>query len=459
LLQYLKDDAAQAAIARFGSLVRRGTTRYPMPATAPAPRTVYEAQAVLQLARAGASIPALIVPISTRRSIIAELGSYAGGPSQLTLEGNPFYPVRPFVIPDPESEAMTFGAEARARIQNDTHSPPDALRQLLASGLTSDPKTGREETGIAWERVRRESGFAGITSWFEEAESQAMASVFLAPSPIIRSTTSSVLRAFDYGWQIADSVETAFDAVGIHLLLHSELLGDDTESFASRRTLNESLVKLYRDPNPRNFPVISIKILDQSKALSCGPDASVKRRNLSELLVNAAEAVHLAGGLLVVHNFGVWVLGPLDCGADIVGFRGTGRTLELDMIFTTPEFPRVRHGTVAGKLVTPRASAGLRVPPFDPVRLANTRMSELKALWKEEHAFPVADHVTPGPLWTWDKHRQRAFRTLQVTSALLQLGNEFRAAATGLIPIRDSVRDRVERMQEHDAMHDLCPSI
>jgi hypothetical protein len=377
----------------------------------------------------------------------------------MTLDGKLYFPDRPIVLPDPESEALATGVDSRARIQSDTLTLPDSLRELLQSGLTADPKKGRKETGAAWELVRKDFGFSALASWYERAESQAKASIFLAPSPVVRGTSASVRRAFDFGWQIVDSIETAFDAVGVHLLLHAEILSDDVNSIEARGTFVSCLIALYRDPNPRNFPVISIKILDPSKSLSSGPEASIRRRNLGELLLRASEAIHQAGGLAVVHNFGTWVLGPLDCGVDIVGFRGTGRTLDLDLIYSTPDYATSNRTkpSVAPPLVAPKRKQ--RIQPFDPVRLSDARLSEVKALWKKSQAFPVAKHVEPEPFWTWDKLRQREFRTLQVTAALLELGEEFRSAGKGTIPIRDCIRDRVERMQEHDAMFDLCPSL
>lgn len=460
MLVYVQDSAAQTAQARFGTVERSATVNYPMPATAPTPRTAYEAAAILRLANAGAQIPALVVPVSARRTVTQELGTYAGGPNQLTLEGQPFYPHRPMIVVDPESEAFIFASDARARFQEEKPAVPEAMGLLLESGLRANPDRNRLETGAAWDKVRTEYGFGGIAEWYERVEAEAKACVFLAPSPVIRSSTSSVTRALDYGWQIVDNLETAFDAVGVQLPIHSEVFADDAPSVETRLAIVDALTKLYRERRPRNFPVIAFKIVDLSKSLSTGPQASVRRRNLCELLCQSAEAVHRAEGLFVAQNFGTWSLGPLDCGADVVGFRGTGRTLEVDTIHPSRDFParrgKGRAGRPSEQSPTPKR---LRIYPFDPVKLADTTLSSIRALWKTSHAFPVADHVDPEPFWTWDKYAQRAFRTLQVTSSLLSLGAELRSAARGAIPLRDCVRDRVERMQEHDAMFDLCPSL
>lgn len=460
MLQYVQAEAHSLTHVRFGRIVGPAGTNFEMPAVAPAPRALYETRAVLRLAKDRAPVPALIIPLSTRQSTAAELGAYLRRSAQRTLDGENYYPDRPLVFPDPESEALTLGVDARLRFQRDSLPIPESFASLLQSGLEADSSRGRPETGAEWERVRSDFGFAGLASWFERAEAQAGANVFLAPSPLIRASVHSVDRAFDYGWQIADSVETAFEAVGIQLLLHSEVFKDSSDAIAARNAFGRYLRQLYRDPNPRRFPVVAVKVLDPSKSLSSGPEASLRRQNLSEFLLRGAEEVHRANGLWVVQNMGTWALAALDCGADVVGVRGSGRTIDIEIIRGP-----ISTSSQARPAVRPRGipdtsrSQKARVQPFDPVQLADCKLLDVRRQWTSTGAITVADHVQPEPFWTYDIARQREFRAMQVFGALLELGAEFRAAAKGPIPLRDSVRDRVERMREHDAMFDLCASL
>jgi hypothetical protein len=460
VLQYTPDETLHSTEARFGQLLRANEERSPMPATAPTPRTSYEGDAILRLVKAGAPIPALIVPLSTRRQVAAQFGSFLGGPRQLTLEGTDFYPQRPITICDPETEAFTFGCDARLRIQSDSLSVPGAFEALLGCGLSADSAAKRLDAGVAWDIVRKEYGLSGLTSWFEQAEAQAKSTVFLAPSPLIRANTTSVRRAFEIGWQIADSIESPFEAVGIHLLVHAEVFRDEVPAQQSRAAILSSIQSLYRSPSPRNFPVVSLKLLDIAKSFAAGPDSSVHRRNLSEFLTRAGQEVRNAGGLFVIHNLGTWSLAALDCGADVVGFRGTGRTLDIEPIFGSHESGvKVGSGKQERRSARTNVRMHIRVQPFDPVRLCNAKISHIRAAWVKTNGFPVAKFVVPEPFWELDTYQQREYRARQVTGAILEIASEFRDASRSSIPFRDCVRDRVGRMQEQDAMFDLCPSL
>lgn len=177
-------------------------------------------------------------------------------------------------------------------------------------------------------------------------------------------------------------------------------------------------------------------------------------------MLRCAEEIHRANGLLVVQNVGTWALGLLDCGADIVGARGNGKTLDVEAIRGHPALTRSNgRGISAGQRIEHKARSAIHVQPFDPVELADSKLADVKRQWTRTQAFPVAEHVTPEPFWTYDVSRQREYRALQVFGSLVQLAAELRSASTGPIPLRDSIRDRIERMREHDAMFDICPSL
>lgn len=366
MLVYEQDSSAQKTTARFGSLVNGGPQKYAMPATAPTPRLRYEARAVLKLEKAGAEIPCLIVPLSTRREIVAELTPILPRQyGQTSLAPDNSGEVRPIVIPDLETEAFTLAGDARARFQAETRNRPHAVSELLKCGLTSESKIGKErrETGDAWEFVDREYRLTSLGPWLESMEEQARASVFLAPTPLIRVRPGSAARAFDYGWEIADVVHSdAFQGRGLQLLVHAEMFLDTPEAESERHALQEQLRSLHTSPNPRNYPYIAIKILDQVNYLSRGSRVLVALGHLKEFLCEAAEHVTAAKGVLILLNAGTLCLAALDCGVDITGFRGTGDTFTIDAHFGFPARSRTGGGgkpVVSGMPKSPSK----RLPP------------------------------------------------------------------------------------------------
>jgi hypothetical protein len=461
VLAYERDDAAQSTTARFGHIVDGGKLRVAMPAFAPTPRMRYEARAVLSLIKGGAEVPVVIVPLSTRRDITGELAPALPDPKQRRLieEETPVPPR--LVIPDVESEAFAFWCDARGRFTDDSVRPPKAVKELLRSGLSANPKKGRKETGDAWSFVEAQYGLSTVGSWIERLQTQARSLIFLSPSPVVRSLPGSAARAFDYGWRITDSIqETAFQGRGIQLLLASDVFLDNAAADAERRALVDNFRALHQSRNPRNNPHIAIKFLDPHHRLTQGPQRSVARGHVKDLLCQAAEHVRLANGLFIVHNVGTWVLPALDCGVDIVGSRGTGDLLGIDSNFGVkkPKGRKTVPSSVRSRTPT-RPFRKIRINPFDPIRLCDAAVKDVAIFWKEHESAAVAEHVEPMEWAKLDVNQKREYRAMQVFGSLLEIARQFRGGRNSDIPLRDSIRDRVARMKNQDEMFDLCPSL
>ena len=466
MLEYEVDALCQNVVARFGHLVQDRKSRYALPATAPAPRLRYEAESVTRLKRRGMEIPCVIIPVSTRAETMGDLSPILQleyGQTALLPETPGF--TRPFVFPDLESEAFAFGCDARRRYQAEANRPK-ASSLLLKCGLTRDGRadTERMDTWTAWQSVGSNLGYPSLVPWLVRLQEKARSTVFLAPSPIVRAQPGSSKRSFDIAWQIADVVTSdAFQGRGVHMLVHSELFLDNEVAASERRSFLAELRSLHASRNPRPFPFISVKIVDQRRYLLDASRCLIPLGHLKEFMCEASEHVRTARGILIMHNLGPLSLGALNCGVDVVGFRCTGRALEIDPLFgERPKSARAFQQQRSIKAEPPGLGTGARsrkVPLFDPVRLVDIGEKNLRLLWQTYGATLATDHVEMIPFPKLENNgRRREFRTDLVAASLLSLGREFRSAGRGETPLAECVRDRVGRMALQDAMQALCPA-
>lgn len=452
MVEYIVDAGTQSDIARFGRLEFGDELKFVMPATAPTPRTEYEARATAYVAERGCDLPVVVVPLARMDAVNAALTPVFGDPRNRSLVESSS--LRPLILPDIESEALSFGCLARRRfLEHDN--VPKSVQELMKSGLRADLQNGRKESGAAWEAVRRRYGLAGLREWEEKHQAQAGSVVFFAPTPIVRASRSSVKRAFEIGWNLVDTVEDPiFRARGIHFLIHSELFREFPAAADARIAFMESLREMYASPSPRVAPLISAKIYDGSHYLTEGIGAKVARQILREFMLEGQDHIRAARGFSIVHDFGTWALGPLDCGVDVVSFRCDGKKFEIDPLWgeQPPESP-LKYRRMK------RMPTKIVCQPFDPEELCDGRIADFKASWKKNESFRSAENVPPLPWWTWSTRRQREYRAGQIIGSLLAVGKEFRKAGHDSMPLAESVRGRVARMKEQDAMLDLCPSL
>lgn len=452
MIEFLEDKNAQVALARFGRLSVQAGREYSMPSTAPTPRTEYEARALAALAQKGLGVSAIAMPLARLARIKGHLDALVGVRRYVTIDDF-VQQSHPLVLPDLESEALSLACRARKLFQ-EAGPVPEALQELLQCGLTKDRNKGRMETGEAWDYVQVEYGLSSVRQWFEAIEARAGSPIFLAPTPIIRASIPSVSRAFSLGWNMVDTVEDpVFRGRGLHLLPHSEIFLQDESASAARMEVLKYLRQMGSMPSPRVAPFISLKVFDGNGYLQNGTGAKVARQNLRDFLVDAKEYVRAARGLLILHDFGTWALGALDSGVDIVTFRCDGRKLEIDPLWGEPSAEAPRR--IAGQPLRRRRT----LPPFDPIELCDGHIRDFKESWKKTEAFRTADHVQPQPYWTWPLGRQREYRASQVIGSLVAVGKEYREAAYRDVPLTESLRSRVARMKEQDALLDLCPSL
>jgi hypothetical protein len=466
MLEYEVDPACANLPTRFGHIVLDRKNRYAMPATAPTPRMRYEAESVTRLKRRGMEVPCVIVPLSTRVETMGELSpilSLERGQTTLIPEAPEI--CRPIVLPDLESEAFAYGCDARIRYASESNRPK-AVSALLKCGLTAGTSPGKErlDTITAWRTVGTDFGYSSLVPWLVKIQERARSAVFFAPSEIIRADAGSAKRSLETAWQIADVVTSdAFQGRGVHLLIHSELFLDHEAAMLERRSFLKELASLHASRNPRDFPFISIKIVNQRHYLQDSGRSLIPLGHLKDFLCEAAEHVKAARGILILQNFGPLSLAPLNCGVDVVGFRGTGRALEIDPLFgeRTQKKPIAQPGRpVRLTLSTGEARPKSRkVPLFDPVRLVDISERNLRSLWGMYGATLSADHVETVPFpYLENQARRREFRTDLVTASLLAVGKEFREAGHGETPLSECVRDRVGRMALQDSMQVLCPA-
>lgn len=453
---FILDDEAQNGNVRFGELAVTPKDRYAMPATAPILRTMAECAALNHLAFAGHQVPAVVVPATKRKLVTGSIDSLLTGSSR-ALDDYVKPLSRPLVLTDPESEALSFNCQARQAMSEQVI--PESVREgLLKAGLQGNSEKGIVESGQAWETYDREYKLATITKWTAQVQEEAGSPIYFGIGPIVRANRRSALRAWGTAWEMTDGTQTMpFKGRGIHLLTHAEVFLETNGAREARDALFNEFLALEAAAAPVRSPYVSIKVHDPGDYLIKGPQAAVARRNLSEFLQHAAHSLRALDGVLIPQNLGTWALGGLMSGGDIASFRADARNLWIDPIWGAPKKSKGKKKTrVRRASPMPRHDVPA-LNPWDPDRLADGRLRDFQQLFETTNGFPTAHHVAPEPYWKRDSSYQHEYRARQVIGSFLDLGQQLREAGRKLERLDDSIRSRISRMREQDAMMDLCP--
>ena len=440
-----KNGKTKAIGSRYGILGTGRGTEHGTPATVPYISKLSDARVALDLYSRGAEIPALVLPLTRYREVNSALAPLTGlWTGQRTLE-SASYTNAPLIINDIESEAFSFGCRARIGYQDKLTPPESVKKTILNVGMTSDKSSGRLEYSKGWRILREQYGLAGFRAWQEGLQVKTGSPIFMAPTPMIRDDVNSVSLAFDIGKELLNTVETqAFEGLGLELLLHSEIMNYDPQSEQARKRIIESILSMTKGRSPpTGTPFISMKLYDSGHLVG-DTNSRNARTILGEFLMDTAEAVRKVGGIFILHNFGVWALAGLDCGADFVSFRTDGEKFKIDPIWRSN---------------SKRKRKAPEVQPFNSNGLCNDNLKNFKRDWERSGAFVTPTHVHPYDYWTQQLYKQQEYRTSLIMDSLLDLGKEYRDAFDGEIPIKDAVSSRVSRMKEQDAMYDMCPSL
>ncbi len=443
---YEEETAAQQALARFGRLRTPHAAAVELPAMSPALRTHHDAQALKE--NVALRMPLNVVtPYLTARGFLNGLSEMLGAPGHdstlVALE------TRPFVIPDPESEALSLNCIARRNLsaisEREGIAIPDSVRSLMMSGLSGDSQKGRRVAYTAWKDAQRKYGFSHLADFLRTLYDVVQSDVFLAPSCIIRAEPSRLARALGWAYDVLEEefTEPMFRMHGIHLLLHSEVFSDDPDSRELRLRLYSELDK-WAGRERREGMVFSFKVYDANGYLTGVDSGSTFRRNLSEFVTEVSERVRRAMGLVMAHNLGLWGIGMIDSGADLAAFRMSGKALRID----TPIWRGPRKGH-------------RKLPPMVSV---STLVEEPHGDWQRQYqsnrTFVTPPHVPAKPYWQGKYAEQVVYASRVRTDTYLELVKEYREAAMEPeIPLAEALRSRVMDSEARQELVDLCPSL
>jgi len=438
-LQYVEEATAQRAASRFGML-RTSSRGYEMPCISPSIRTETDAVAVTRNVADGMNPQAIILHLSYRDSYRHVITDFLGR----SYSDPRVHLAEPLILPDPESEALSFHCIARDNYLA-LGTPPTTVKRLLNTCLSKDNHSkGRYNAHTTWKEVRVNYGLTAVKDWLVSNHTAVGAHVFLAPSPIIRSDLETIDEAFTCGYTILDEARSDFHMSGIHLLLHGELFEETDEAAKARERICSEIDKWSAVKEQYSGIFLSFKVRDQGKILLEPATGPLARRTLSEFIVELSERVRKAKGALIVHNFANLTLGIIDSGADIASFRVSGR-MQID----TP---------VHGRKGKRSRSAVNSV--MDSGTLADVDVGDLKKRWKLNNSFPVPSCVEPFPFWDTDLKEQRIFRSRIQCGNLVGVGEEYRAAGIDRsILLRDALKNRVKNCDVADMLVDLCPTL
>lgn len=439
-LEYEEETSAQKAISRFGTLkTPSGTHR--MPCICPSIRTDTDARAVTENLADGMNPQAIALYLSYRRSIMPSLSTFLGK----TYDDTTVRLAGPLVIPDPESEALSFNCVARSNYFKQSN-PPSTVKRLLNTCLSKDNQAeGRHNTHSTWKGIRASYGLTSVKEWLASCHTAVGADVFLAPSPILRADTSTINEAFNCGYSILDEARADFTMSGMHLLIHGDLFKDDDAAAIARNAIYSELDKWSTIKEQYSGIFLSFKIHDPSKVLFEPMSGQLARRNLSEFITELSVRVRKAKGALIAHNFANLCLGPLNSGADVATFRVSG-SMKID----TPVF------TVKGKRPKREVASVM-----DPGSLSMVDVSEMKKSFEENGSFPVPSCVEPIAFWEMPELKNREIYQCRMRCGrLVELGEEYRDAGLDRrILLKDALRSLVMNTEERQKLVDLCPSL
>lgn len=439
-LEYEEGRSAQKALSRFGVLkIPSGARR--MPCISPSIRTGKDARAVIENIAAGMDPQVITLYLSYRRSFLPTLSTFLGrtySDASIRLAG-------PLVIPDIESEALSFNCIARAKYLKQS-SPPSTVRRLLDTCLSKDKRAeGRYNAHSTWKEIRTSYGTTSVKDWLVGCHTAAGAEVFFAPSPILRIDLSTIGEAFKCGYSILDEARADFAMSGMHLLIHGELFKDDDDADIARNAIYSEIDKWSTVKEQYSGTFLSFKVHDPSKILLEPMSGQLARRNLSEFVTELSERVRKSNGALITHNFANLCLGPLNSGADVATFRVSGN-MKIDTPISRPKGKRPKREVTS---------------VMDPGSLSMVDVSEMKESYEQKGSFPVPSCVGVIPFWEMpDLKSREIYERRMRCGRMVELGEEYRDAGLDKsILLKDALRSLVMNSEERQKLTDLCPSL
>lgn len=440
---------SQKAKSRFGNLVL-GTGKYEMPYITPALRTQRDCKAIIKNMENGL-IPQVISPYcSCKSSVMSYIKTLFGSSyDQSTIHGT----VIPNIlnIPDPEYEALSITCIARRNYERRGGLKKN-YEDLFNTGLTSSKDGKRIRVEKAWRNVTQNYGHTGITEWSTSILEGVDSDVFLAPTPITRPNRNSVERSFRHGYATLTEAqaENKFRLYGIHFILHWKLFASNEQSTEARNKLLSKLNTWSTTDRERYSGIIfSFKIYETNKQLSDRNTGSQRRQILSDFIQDVSERVRRADGMVVAHNFGPWVLGVIDSGADIATFRASG-----------PPTIDVPFPSGSKRSIGPKGHPNF----FSCDALTEWGIEKARQRWTEKKVLPVPHCLETKPYWKWDNRKKEALYCTQARcGTLMELGIQYRNVGVNVdsppTTINDAVKNRVNNSDITQELKDLCPSV
>ena len=186
-MEYERMDDQIENASRAG-LLHTSFGTFKMPSFSASVRRRFEAEAYLRNLNAGMEPQVISPQASYRNQFFDLLGS---------LSGNGLLSLRPLIMPDPESEALNFNCLARnnykkldEKILPRTKSKEEVIDILFNTGLSG----GQDWNDVhsSWRKVQREYGFSPLVNWMARHLRGTMSDVMLVPTPIVRSSVSTI---------------------------------------------------------------------------------------------------------------------------------------------------------------------------------------------------------------------------------------------------------------------------
>lgn len=450
---------------RFGRLYLDEEEYYDVPALAPLPTKTYDVDIISRLKSDGVKMPIIVTPLRFRDSIKG-MSATASIFAEENKIGEILGQRRTLLLPDVESETFSVNVTARDFYNEDKLIPDQVKNLLFSTGLTyyENEYTGKKnyEYLKKWEEFRRDYGLSSLRNYEEKIQSELGSPIFFAPTPLIRVANNSLDKAFQYGTEmLLTTQKQTFKGLGIHLLLHSEIFGQDDVASELRAGLINKVNSLKSHSNVgfSSFPFISIKVYDPNDNLLKNSQASLYRKNFSSTVVSISENVREMNGFLIIHNMGRWSLGGVDSGADLVSFRSDGKPFEIDNFYHRKKKTANLKDRTKIRIEPKTLRKDSFAPPFDPEKLSDGEILSFKSSWNKNKYFKHPPHVQPQPWWAFSNKNDRwKYRARVIIDSIMELDREIREMAKSEIPVYESVRSRIGRMGEQDPMVDLCPS-
>lgn len=448
---------AQQAASRFGSIeTSKGT--FDMPVPSPGIRTHYDVNALIENIKNG-MYPRVISPYaSCKNSIMSGIKGVVG----LSYENEAEHKIKVkpniLIVPDPEYEALSFNCSSRYSFAK--LGGMDAnFRGLFETRLSG----GKVEQ--TWNEITKNFGYTGIKDWATNSLDGVESDVFLAPTSIIFADKNSVSKAFNHGYNVLDEAlnEAKFTLYGIHFLLHNKILLENNDDAIKARQEIYKELDTWSNSNRERYSglIFSFKIYDNNRTLLDPNSGSLRRQNLSEFVTEVSERVRRADGGVVAHNFGNWVLGLLDSGADICSFRMSGETkIEVPIIPNAKARATIRQR----KKSAPILESIPKMPPFfNYDTLTDCAIDDLKKMWETEKSYPLPSCIPNAePWWEFEDYNKRLIYCIRARcGSLIELGEEYRKAGIDIdgIPLCEAILSRVKSSKLMQDLQDLCPSL